>query len=357
MTVSRPAKSPRPRGSAAGPRRRRAAAAGARLPGIRPTALPAKGGADWYRRGVFYEVLTRGFFDSNDDGIGDLAGLRAKLDYLEWLGVDCLVAVALLPLAHARRRLRHQRLLHRPRRSRAPRRPGGVPRRRPPARHQGDRRSRHEPHQRPTPVVRRVAVVAGQPQGRLVRLERRRPALARGPGGLRGRGDVATGPGTRPGSSTTGTASTRTSPISTTRTPKWSKPCSAWCGSGSTSASTGSASTPSPTCSSGTGPRARTFPRPTRCSASCARRWTPRIPTGCCWPRPTSGPRTSSTTSATATSATCASTSPSCRACSWPCAASNGSPSPRSWPRPRRSPRTVSGPSSCATTTSSRSRR
>ena len=40
-----------------------------------------------------------------------------------------------------------------------------------------------------------------------------------------------------------------------------------------------------------------------------------------CWPRPTSGPRTSSSTSATATSATCASTSRSCRACSWRCAA------------------------------------
>jgi maltose alpha-D-glucosyltransferase/alpha-amylase len=64
--------------------------AGARLPGIRPTALPAKGGADWYRRGVFYEVHTRGFFDANNDGMGDLAGLRAKLDYLEWLGIDCL---------------------------------------------------------------------------------------------------------------------------------------------------------------------------------------------------------------------------------------------------------------------------
>ncbi len=35
-------------------------------------------------------MLTRGFFDANDDGLGDLAGLRAKLDYLEWLGVDCL---------------------------------------------------------------------------------------------------------------------------------------------------------------------------------------------------------------------------------------------------------------------------
>ena len=65
-------------------------AGGTRLPGIRPSALPARGEGDWYRRAVFYEVLTRGFFDANDDGIGDLAGLRAKLDYLEWLGIDCL---------------------------------------------------------------------------------------------------------------------------------------------------------------------------------------------------------------------------------------------------------------------------
>jgi maltose alpha-D-glucosyltransferase/alpha-amylase len=65
-------------------------AGGPRLPGIRPAALPAQGSPDWYRRAVFYEVLTRGFFDANDDGIGDLAGLRAKLDYLEWLGIDCL---------------------------------------------------------------------------------------------------------------------------------------------------------------------------------------------------------------------------------------------------------------------------
>ncbi|MDA8379557.1 MAG: maltose alpha-D-glucosyltransferase [Actinomycetota bacterium] len=44
----------------------------------------------WYRRAVFYEVLVRGFFDSDDDGTGDLPGLIAKLDYLEWLGIDCL---------------------------------------------------------------------------------------------------------------------------------------------------------------------------------------------------------------------------------------------------------------------------
>ena len=44
----------------------------------------------WFQHTVFYEVLVRGFFDANDDGTGDLAGLRAKLDYLQWLGIDCL---------------------------------------------------------------------------------------------------------------------------------------------------------------------------------------------------------------------------------------------------------------------------
>ena len=45
---------------------------------------------DWYKRAVFYEVLVRAFNDSNRDGTGDLRGLTEKLDYLQWLGVDCL---------------------------------------------------------------------------------------------------------------------------------------------------------------------------------------------------------------------------------------------------------------------------
>ncbi|MER7504135.1 maltose alpha-D-glucosyltransferase [Nonomuraea pusilla] len=49
----------------------------------------------WYKRAVFYEVLIRGFADSNGDGTGDIRGLIDKLDYLHWLGVDCLW---LLPL-------------------------------------------------------------------------------------------------------------------------------------------------------------------------------------------------------------------------------------------------------------------
>ena len=45
---------------------------------------------EWYKRAVFYEVLVRGFQDSTGDGTGDLKGLTSKLDYLEWLGIDCL---------------------------------------------------------------------------------------------------------------------------------------------------------------------------------------------------------------------------------------------------------------------------
>nr|MBA3265187.1 maltose alpha-D-glucosyltransferase [Nocardioidaceae bacterium] len=44
----------------------------------------------WFKRAVFYEVLVRSFKDSNGDGVGDFNGLREKLDYLHWLGVDCL---------------------------------------------------------------------------------------------------------------------------------------------------------------------------------------------------------------------------------------------------------------------------
>ena len=61
--------------------------------------MPADAGAatavlnaepDWFRTAVFYEVLVRSFRDSNGDGTGDFKGLIEKLDYLEWLGVDCL---------------------------------------------------------------------------------------------------------------------------------------------------------------------------------------------------------------------------------------------------------------------------
>ena len=51
----------------------------------------------WYKDGVFYELYVRAFYDGNDDGVGDFPGLIQKLDYLEWLGVDCLWLLPFYP--------------------------------------------------------------------------------------------------------------------------------------------------------------------------------------------------------------------------------------------------------------------
>jgi alpha-glucosidase len=44
----------------------------------------------WWEHGTIYQIYPRSFYDSNGDGIGDLQGIRQKLDYLQWLGVDAL---------------------------------------------------------------------------------------------------------------------------------------------------------------------------------------------------------------------------------------------------------------------------
>jgi maltose alpha-D-glucosyltransferase / alpha-amylase len=44
----------------------------------------------WFKGAVFYEIHIRGFFDANGDGSGDFRGLTEKLDYLQWLGIDCI---------------------------------------------------------------------------------------------------------------------------------------------------------------------------------------------------------------------------------------------------------------------------
>jgi maltose alpha-D-glucosyltransferase / alpha-amylase len=51
----------------------------------------------WFKHAVFYEIHVRGFFDGNGDGMGDLQGLAAKLDYLEWLGIDCIWLLPMYP--------------------------------------------------------------------------------------------------------------------------------------------------------------------------------------------------------------------------------------------------------------------
>jgi len=45
---------------------------------------------EWYKTAVFYEVMIRAFSDSTGAGSGDLRGLTSRLDYLQWLGIDCL---------------------------------------------------------------------------------------------------------------------------------------------------------------------------------------------------------------------------------------------------------------------------
>jgi maltose alpha-D-glucosyltransferase / alpha-amylase len=51
----------------------------------------------WYKDAVIYEVHVRAFFDSNDDGVGDFAGLRRKLDYLQELGVNTIWLLPFYP--------------------------------------------------------------------------------------------------------------------------------------------------------------------------------------------------------------------------------------------------------------------
>ncbi|MDQ6873735.1 MAG: maltose alpha-D-glucosyltransferase, partial [Actinomycetota bacterium] len=60
------------------------------FPLVRIDSVEESHDPEWFKRAVFYEVLVRAFADGNGDGTGDLRGLVSKLDYLSWLGIDCL---------------------------------------------------------------------------------------------------------------------------------------------------------------------------------------------------------------------------------------------------------------------------
>jgi alpha-glucosidase len=44
----------------------------------------------WWQSGAIYQVVVPSFLDTDGDGLGDLAGIIARLDYLEWLGVNAV---------------------------------------------------------------------------------------------------------------------------------------------------------------------------------------------------------------------------------------------------------------------------
>ncbi|BCB76634.1 alpha-amylase family glycosyl hydrolase [Phytohabitans flavus] len=54
------------------------------------TRAARAGTAPWWEGAVIYHIYPRSFRDSDGDGVGDLAGLRAELPYLRWLGIDAI---------------------------------------------------------------------------------------------------------------------------------------------------------------------------------------------------------------------------------------------------------------------------
>jgi maltose alpha-D-glucosyltransferase / alpha-amylase len=60
-------------------------------------AEEAVGDELWYKDAIIYQLHVKAFFDSNNDGIGDFAGLTEKLDYLQDLGVTTLWLLPFYP--------------------------------------------------------------------------------------------------------------------------------------------------------------------------------------------------------------------------------------------------------------------
>ena len=59
-------------------------------PLIQDPTLPAAAETPWWKGAAIYQIYPRSFADSNGDGVGDLAGITARLDYIASLGVDAI---------------------------------------------------------------------------------------------------------------------------------------------------------------------------------------------------------------------------------------------------------------------------
>src|SRR6195952_3491496 len=69
------------------------------MPNIDTTTNPGEIKDDhlWYKDAIIYQLHVKAFADSNNDGIGDFAGLTDKLDYLQELGVTTLWLLPFFP--------------------------------------------------------------------------------------------------------------------------------------------------------------------------------------------------------------------------------------------------------------------
>ena len=53
--------------------------------------------AKWWEKGTIYQIYPRSFQDSDGDGVGDLAGIERRVDYLKDLGVDAVWLSPIFP--------------------------------------------------------------------------------------------------------------------------------------------------------------------------------------------------------------------------------------------------------------------
>ena len=61
-----------------------------------PTPIPYTT-PDWFSEAVIYEVFVRSFRDTNDDGIGDMAGVTTSLDYIQSVGANTIWLMPVYP--------------------------------------------------------------------------------------------------------------------------------------------------------------------------------------------------------------------------------------------------------------------
>ncbi|QYG95516.1 DUF3459 domain-containing protein [Iamia sp. SCSIO 61187] len=52
--------------------------------------MPSDDDRPWWQGAVVYQIYPRSFADADGDGVGDLEGIRSRLDHLSWLGVDAI---------------------------------------------------------------------------------------------------------------------------------------------------------------------------------------------------------------------------------------------------------------------------